>query len=190
MLQKVFQTSKQLIYLVVFLGDPGGNTLTVEAAVRAAGAVSAAALHQEAAGPEDGVRPRQLLTQRHGEVARCAAVQPDVLPQQVEIDSSWKTESVPSETNQTLHLLHNIKPALPLGFLFRMKDFPSTCHVGLYSSSMSTCHLSGSRYFITSSTVLSPATASDKSSMPCRDDGRTAGSSGSDTACGDKVDNK
>lgn len=82
--------SEVLLHLVVFLGDPGGDALTVVAAVGAAGAVSAAALHQEAAGPEDGVRPRQLLTQRHGEVARRAAVQPDVLPQQIEIDSPLK----------------------------------------------------------------------------------------------------
>lgn len=72
---------------------------------------------------------------------------------------------------------------LPLAFLLWMKDFPSTCHVGLYNSSISSCHLSGSRYFMTSSTVFSPATASDNSSMPCRDGGSTAGTSGSDTIC-------
>lgn len=60
-----------------------------------------------------------------------------------------------------------------------MNDFPRTCQVGLYSSSMSTCHLSGSRYFITSSTVPSPPTASDSSSMPCCDGGGTAAESAS-----------
>lgn len=59
----VFRVLKVLLHLMVFLGDPGRDALTVVAAVGAAGAVSAAALHQEAAGPEDGVRPRQLLTQ-------------------------------------------------------------------------------------------------------------------------------
>lgn len=163
-----------LPHLMVFLGDPGGDALTVVAAVRAAGAVSAAALHQEAAGPEDGVRPRQLLAQRHGEVARRAAVQPDVLPQQIEIDSPLKgsTRRGASYKNRpTLRSLSVWQHVVPLAFLFRMKDFPRTCQVGLYSSSMSTCHLSGSRYFITSSTVLNPPTASDSSSMPCCDGG-------------------
>lgn len=76
-----------------------------------------------------------------------------------------------------------VKNVLPLAFLLWMKDFPSTCHVGLYNSSISSCHLSGSRYFMISSTVLSPATVSDNSSIPCRDGGSTAGTSGSDTLC-------
>ena len=65
-----------------------------------------------------------------------------------------------------------------------MKDFPSTCHEGLYNSSISSCHRSGSRYFMTSSMVPSPATASDRSSMPCRDGAGTAGTSGPDALCG------
>lgn len=76
-----------------------------------------------------------------------------------------------------------VKTFLPLAFLLWMKDFPSTCHEGLYNSSISTCHRSGSRYFMTSSTVLRPATASDNSSIPCRDGGSAAGPSGSDTLC-------
>lgn len=68
------------VYLVVFLCDPGGNALAVVAAVGAAGAVSAAALHQEAAWPENGVGPSQLLAQRHGEVARRATVQSNFIP--------------------------------------------------------------------------------------------------------------
>ncbi len=62
------------IYLMVFLCDPGGNTLAVIAAVRAAGAVSTTALHQEAAWPENGICPLQLLTQGYREVAWSAAV--------------------------------------------------------------------------------------------------------------------
>lgn len=68
------------VYLVVFLCDPGGNALAVVAAVGAAGAVSAAALHQEAAWPENGVGLLQLLAQGHGEVARRATVQPNFIP--------------------------------------------------------------------------------------------------------------
>ena len=77
---------------MVFLCDPGGDTLAVVAAVRAAGAVSTTALHQEAAGPEDGICPLQLLTQGHGEVARRAAVQLHFLPQQIEIGPASKTQ--------------------------------------------------------------------------------------------------
>lgn len=68
------------VYLVVFLCDPGGNALAVVAAVGAAGAVSPAALHQEAAWPENGVGLLQLLAQRHGEVARRATVQSNFIP--------------------------------------------------------------------------------------------------------------
>lgn len=82
--------------------------------------------------------------------------------------------------NSNIH----VNSFLPLAFLVWMNDFPSTCHVGLYNSSISICHLSGSRYFMTSSTVLSSCTASDSSSMSCRDGGRTAGALGSDTLCG------
>lgn len=78
---------------MVLLGHPAGNALAVVAAVRAAGAVSTAAFHQEAARPENGIGPLQLLTQGHGEVAWSAAVQLDFLPQQVEISSSSKTHS-------------------------------------------------------------------------------------------------
>lgn len=45
------------IYLMVLLCDPGGHTLAVVAAVSAAGTVSTTALHQEAAGPENGICP-------------------------------------------------------------------------------------------------------------------------------------
>lgn len=75
-------------HLVVFLRDPAGNTLAVVAAVRAAGAVSTTALHQEAAGPENDICPLQLLTQGYREVAWSAAVQSNFLPQQIEISSS------------------------------------------------------------------------------------------------------
>lgn len=64
---------------MVFLGGFGWNTLTVEAAMGAAGTVSTTALHQEAAGPEDGICPLQLLAQGHGEVARGAAVEANIL---------------------------------------------------------------------------------------------------------------
>lgn len=83
--------------LVVFLRDPGGNTLAVVAAVGAAGAVSAAALHQEAARPENGVRPLELLAQRHGEVPRRAAVESNLLPQQIEISSSSRAQETRSD---------------------------------------------------------------------------------------------
>ncbi len=172
---------------MVFLCDPGGNTLAVVAAVRAAGAVSTAALHQEAARPENGIRPLQLLTQRHGEVARSATVQSHLLPQKVEISTTSKTQTRHDQSHilSNLYLMQPsyflVKNVLPLAFLLWMKDFPSTCHVGLYSSSISTCHRSGSRYFKTSSMVLRPATASDNSSIPCREGGRTTGAAGSDT---------
>lgn len=64
-----------------------------------------------------------------------------------------------------------------------MKDFPSKCHVGLYNSSISSCHLSGSRYFMTSSSVFSVATASDSSSTPCCDGAGGAGGAGTDALC-------
>lgn len=79
---------------MVFLRDSGGDTLTVVAAVRAAGTVSTTALHQEAAGPENGICPPQLLTQGHREVARSAAVQSNFLPQLVEIGSSLKMRTI------------------------------------------------------------------------------------------------
>lgn len=81
------------IYLMVFLCDPGGNTLAVVAAVRAAGTVSTTALHQEAAWPENGICPLQLLTQGYREVAWSAAVQSNFLPQQIEISPSSKTQT-------------------------------------------------------------------------------------------------
>lgn len=77
---------------MVFLRDPGRDTLAVVAAVRAAGTVSTTALHQEAAWPENGICPRQLLTQGYGEVAWSATVQSNFLPQQIEISPSSKTQ--------------------------------------------------------------------------------------------------
>lgn len=73
---------------MVLLGDSGRDALAVVAAMRAAGTVPTAALHQEAAGPEDGVRPLQLLTHRHREVPRGAAVEPHLLPEQVQVGST------------------------------------------------------------------------------------------------------
>lgn len=73
---------------MVLVDYPGGHTLAVEAAVRAAGTVTPAALHQEAARPEDGVRPLELLPQGDREVARRAAVQSHLFSQQVEIHPS------------------------------------------------------------------------------------------------------
>lgn len=81
-------------YLMVFLCDPGRLTLAVVAAVGAAGAVSAAALHQEAAWPENGIGPLELLTQGDGEVPGSAAVQADFLSQQIEIGSASKTQII------------------------------------------------------------------------------------------------
>lgn len=99
------------IYLMVFLRDPGGNTLAVVAAVRAAGAVSATALHQEAAWPENSICPLQLLTQGYREVAWCAAVQSNFLPQQIEIGSSSKTQRRHDQSHflskQTLLLIYD-----------------------------------------------------------------------------------
>lgn len=77
---------------MVFLCDPGRDTLAVEAAVRAACTVSTTALHQEAAWPENGISPHQLLTQGYREVAWSAAVQSNLLPQQIEVSSSSKTQ--------------------------------------------------------------------------------------------------
>lgn len=51
------------IYLMVFFGHFGGRALAIVAVVRAACTVPSTALHQQAAGPEDGVRPFQLLPQ-------------------------------------------------------------------------------------------------------------------------------
>lgn len=70
---------------MVLLDDPGRRTLAVGAAMRAAGTVAPTALHQEAARPEDGVRPLELLPQGDREVARRAAVQSHLFSQQVEI---------------------------------------------------------------------------------------------------------
>lgn len=70
---------------MILLGDLAGDTLTFAAGVQAARAVPAAALHQEAARPEDGVGPLQLLPDRHGEVAGRAAVEPHLLLEQVQV---------------------------------------------------------------------------------------------------------
>lgn len=179
---------------MVFLCDPGGNALAVVAAVRAAGAVSTAAIHQEAAWPENGIGPLQLLTQGHWEVAWCAAVQSNFVPQQIKICSSSKDTkktcvwALPAKLcpQHIAPFQKSILKFLPLAFLLWMNDFPSTCQDGLYNSSMSNCHRSGSRYLMTSSTVLRPSTASDSSSIPWRAGGRTAGSSGSDTLWNEK----
>ena len=72
-------------YLVILLGDLAGDALTLAAGVQAARAVPAAALHQQAARPEDGVGPLQLLPDGHGEVAGCAAVEPHLLLEQVQV---------------------------------------------------------------------------------------------------------
>lgn len=181
------------IYLVVFLCDPGGNTLAVVAAVRAAGAVSTAALHQEAAWPENGIGPFQLLAQSYRKVAWSATVQSNFIPQKIKISSSLKTCMWTLPVKLYLQRICDKLPfqmlkSLPLPFLLWMNDFPSTCQDGLYNSSISTCHRSGSRYLMTSSTVLRPSTASESSSIPWRDGGRAAASSGSDTLCEWKAD--
>lgn len=75
-------------YLVVLFGDAGGLALAVVAAVGAAGAVPTTTPHQEAAGPENGIGPLELLAQRHGQVARRAAVQLRFLPKLVEVSAS------------------------------------------------------------------------------------------------------
>lgn len=77
--------AESVLYLVVFFGHFSGSALTLVAVVRAAGAVSSTSLHQQAAGPEDHVRPLQLLTQGHRIITRSAAVEPDLLPEQVQI---------------------------------------------------------------------------------------------------------
>lgn len=54
--------NKMSDYLVVFLCNSGGETLAVEAAMRAAGTVPTATLDEEAAGPEDDICPFQLFS--------------------------------------------------------------------------------------------------------------------------------
>lgn len=78
----------QLKDLVILLGDLAGDTLTLAAGLQAARAVPATALHQEAARPEDGVGPLQLLPDRHREVAGRAAVEPHLLLEQVQVHHS------------------------------------------------------------------------------------------------------
>lgn len=70
---------------MILLGDLAGDTLTLAAGLQAARAVPATALHQEAARPEDGVGPLQLLPDRHREVAGRAAVEPHLLLEQVQV---------------------------------------------------------------------------------------------------------
>lgn len=113
------------IYLVVFLRDPGGNALAVVAAVRAAGAVSTAAIHQEAAWPEDGIGPLQLLTQRHGKVARCAAVQANFVPEQIQICSSSKRHKEDMRVNtlpSTSRSFSEVHPKSPTSGFFTMDE--------------------------------------------------------------------
>lgn len=112
------------IYLVVFLGNPGGNTLTVVTAVGAAGTVSTTALHQEAAGPENGIRPFQLLTQGDRKVAWSAAVQPNLLPQEIEISSSSKKNredrmiTITSSWNERLLCNRTVTYRLKMSYLW------------------------------------------------------------------------
>lgn len=80
------------LYLVVLLRYPGWNTLTVVAPVRATGTVSTTTLHQEAARPENGIRPFKLFTQGYGEVTWSTAVQSNLFPQQIEISSAFKAQ--------------------------------------------------------------------------------------------------
>lgn len=77
---------------MVFLCDPCWHALAVNAAMRAAGAVSTTALYKEAAGPENDICPFQFLSQRHGVVTWSAAVQTNFLPQHIEISSFSKTQ--------------------------------------------------------------------------------------------------
>lgn len=82
------------IYLMIFLCDSGRNTLTVVAAVRAAGTVSTTALHQEAAGPENDICPFQLFTQGYREITWRAAVELNFFPQKIEISSTSNASDV------------------------------------------------------------------------------------------------
>lgn len=59
------RTRKGHTYLVIFLGDFAGDTLTLIAGVHAAGTVPATTLDEEAAWPEDGVCSLQLFPDRH-----------------------------------------------------------------------------------------------------------------------------
>lgn len=104
------------VYLMVFFCDPGRHTLAVVAAVRTAGTVSTTTLHQEAAGPENGICPLQLLTQGYGEVAWSAAVQLDVLSQLIEIISSLK---MPHKTQSELVHVHVQQPFSKIGLCNR-----------------------------------------------------------------------
>lgn len=88
---------------MIFLCDSGRNTLTVIAAVRAAGTVSTTALHQEAAGPENDICPFQLFTQGYREITWRAAVQLNFFPQKIEISST-------SNASDILLFQHNISP--------------------------------------------------------------------------------
>lgn len=72
--------------------------------------------------------------------------------------SNLTCEWTVKEKSKNLVLTDNTS-SLPLDFLPWTYAFPRTCQVGLYRSSKSNCHLSGSRYRISSSTVLKPATA-------------------------------
>lgn len=83
-------SSEFIVYLVVLFGHFSGRALTLVAVVRTAGAVSTTSLHQQAAGPENHVRPLQLLTQGHRIITWSAAVEPDLLPEQVQIHHALK----------------------------------------------------------------------------------------------------
>lgn len=75
------------------------------------------------------------------------------------------------------------KSNLPLDFLPWIYAFPRSCHVGLYKSSKSSCHRSGSRYRISSSTVLNPATALFNTSNGKADGGSNDGLGASVWCC-------
>lgn len=78
---------------MVFFGHFGGWTLAIVAVVRAACAVPSTTLHQQAVGPEDGVRPFQLLTQCDGKVPWSATVKPYLLTKQVQVHHSYSNKN-------------------------------------------------------------------------------------------------
>lgn len=80
---------------MVLFGDFCWHTLALVAALLTTGTVSTTAFHQQTQRPEDGVRPFQLLPQRHREVARGATVQPCLLLQEVQIHHCKETGKMP-----------------------------------------------------------------------------------------------
>lgn len=99
-------------------------------------------------------------------------------------NSRWRTllilcqEIIPVESCKARQ-----KSKLPLDFLPWIYAFPRSCHVGLYKSSKSSCHRSGSRYRIRSSTVLNPATALFNTSKGKADGGSKDGLGASVWCC-------